>query len=202
MAAQSRSLNVRSAGISLTEKQEKLKAYKHQWYLDKTEGKCPRRPPRFETICATCGKPLSRQNYQRKEKSYCNFKCRDAAASKRRGEQANRWKGGRIKVLGYIQVRIQPEDPFYAMRCGKDRAYVFEHRLVMARHIGRCLFPWEIVHHKNGDKTDNRIENLQLLGSQGIHNTMIEKYIMKLERENAHLLQRIALLEKMNEVTP
>lgn len=76
------------------------------------------------------------------------------------------WKGGRLKTgEGYIQVLVSPSDHFASMR--SRSGYVLEHRLVMARALGRPLKPSETVHHINGDRADNRLENLQL--RQGKH---------------------------------
>jgi hypothetical protein len=61
---------------------------------------------------------------------------------------------------GYISVRIADDDRFAVMR--QAGGTLLEHRLVMARHLGRPLLPSESVHHVNGNKQDNRIENLQL----------------------------------------
>jgi hypothetical protein len=62
---------------------------------------------------------------------------------------------------GYIRVILRPNDPFIGMT--GSRRQVVEHRLVMAKSLGRCLDEGEQVHHKNGIRDDNRLENLELL---------------------------------------
>lgn len=67
--------------------------------------------------------------------------------------------GPRLKIKtnsGYIYI-FKPTHP-----CATKAGYVLEHRLVVEKEISRYLDNTETVHHKNGVKDDNRIENLEL----------------------------------------
>jgi hypothetical protein len=81
----------------------------------------------------------------------------------RPAELAPKWSGGAriVNNHGYVMVYAHPNDELAQAMRGK-RCYVLEHRLVMARHLGRPLARNERVHHKNGDRADNRLENLEL----------------------------------------
>jgi hypothetical protein len=78
---------------------------------------------------------------------------------RRRGKDSPAWKGGRTKQHGYILL-IKYDHPN-----SDKRGRIFEHKYVMSEHLGRPLLPEETVHHKNGLRDDNRIENLELWSS-------------------------------------
>lgn len=98
----------------------------------------------------------------------------------RAGEGHPEWKGGRIvDKNGYIHVFV-PDHP-ECRRVNESRRlrangkyyrkekYIQEHRLVMEKHLGRYLLPTEVVHHRNGNRADNHIDNLELFDSNGSH---------------------------------
>ena len=93
------------------------------------------------------------------------------------GKQSLNWKGGRVKdKSGYIQV-WKPGHPNARLS-----GYIHEHRLVMSEHLGRPLEAHESVHHKNGIKDDNRIENLELMTKRVHHGEVLCPHCSKIFR--------------------
>lgn len=111
---------------------------------------------RYETwtACPKCGKERWQSNGKRITRL-----CLQCANKEKnvKGENTPGWKGGRRLDAGYVWI-YSPEHPF-----ANSGSYVAEHRLIMEHKLGRYLTPNEVVHHINGIRSDNRIENLQLL---------------------------------------
>lgn len=81
-----------------------------------------------------------------------------------KGSRNGRWTGGVISDGHGRVVVYSPQHP-YPNHCG---THVYRYRLVMEKHLGRFLLPTEIVHHKNGIVSDDRLENLEMM-SQSDH---------------------------------
>jgi len=109
----------------------------------------------------------------------------------RRGAEMGTWKGGRRESDGYIQIWVDPDDFFYPMAGGQG--CVPEHRLVMAKSLNRCLLPWEVVHHKDGTRNNNMLENLELITDKRFHmiDASTKAYIRRLERRIKKLEEQI-----------
>lgn len=101
-----------------------------------------------------CGEEIEKYNCRGQEKRFA--KGHNIKFLRYFGEAHHLWKGGRSKHSeGYMEARC-PEHPF-----ANNRGYVMEHRLIWEQHNKACLLKWIDIHHINGNKKDNRIENLE-----------------------------------------
>jgi hypothetical protein len=150
------------------------------------------------TACAQCGKVrwVALRGGQ-PESMFCAI-CRNLVWRGKRnyasGPTHPHWRGGRRVRDGYVIVWL-PADHLFSSMC--KRGYVFEHRLILAMRLGRPLRTDEIAHHRNGDRSDNRPENLELK-TRSEHSAghrdarLFIARIQELEVENAELRARLA----------
>jgi len=111
-----------------------------------------KRVSRYNDICKTTYPDGARCS----KRAYCKYYCKKHYfAFKRHGDPLID-KTKKVTKNSYKMV-FRPEHP----NSTKD-GYILEHRLIMSQHLGRPLVEGENVHHKNGDRRDNRIENLEL----------------------------------------
>jgi len=101
--------------------------------------------------------------------------CKITDSRTRKGPDHYLFKGGRqFTHEGYVNIWIPEDSPYASMR--NARGLVKEHRLVMAKHLGRPLYPYEQVHHLNGIKDDNRSGNLELWTRDHPSGTRVDEY--------------------------
>ncbi len=82
-----------------------------------------------------------------------------------KGSRNGNWKGGRsIASNGYVLLRVGTDH-----HLADVRGYAYEHRVIAEKKMGRRLRLGEIVHHKNGTRTDNRPSNLEVYPSSAHH---------------------------------
>lgn len=120
-----------------------------------------------DLVCLNCNRTVNLPQWRVKQFKYCCRRCASiyvnknvpksaackaklsAFAKTRTGSKHPQWKGGFTKdSLGYIR---------------NNTALKYEHRRVMEIHLGRDLLPDEVVHHKDGNKENNSIENLEIM---------------------------------------
>ena len=152
-----------------------------------------RDPWYYPHLCPVCGEQTW---HQRKDLKRTCKKCGYKVRRNMTGEAHPNWRGGRhLRPDGYYAVNLPPDSPYRSMT--DVRNCVLEHRLVVAQSLGRCLRGSEVVHHINGDKGDNRIENLELLPHLASHMPYIvlQKQVYRLGEKVAQQDNEIKLLK-------
>lgn len=118
-----------------------------------------------EVNCITCGKEFHvwLAKLKNGKGKYCSPECYHESLRERIGPKSSSWKGGmKDRGIGYRAVWVP----------GHKRAthgYVYEHIIVAEELLGRDLLPSEQVHHINGDRADNRRENIHVCKDNAEH---------------------------------
>lgn len=148
---------------------DKKRGLKNGDYADYIKGHSARKNVKIRR-CLECGSEISRYSPSGRRLSpeaykrlvFCSQEC---SAQYHSGENSSNWKGGkRIDKNGYIYLLVG-KDHHLADQYG----YALEHRVVAEEKIGRRLKDEEVVHHINGDRHDNRSENLKVFPDSASH---------------------------------
>jgi hypothetical protein len=144
-------------------------------------------------ICIVCGKSFLNRWYEKEIKKgnakFCSKKCQSLHYSQnhRKGDYCICEQCGRIRYYSPSTIKrtkrvgicgncrkkekTMSTDGYWEIRVPEHKHKIKEHRYFMEKKIGRKLLSTELVHHINGKKLDNRIENLEIM-SRAEHNIL------------------------------
>ena len=128
---------------------------KRKWHENRANTRLPDQP------CDWCGAPFSRSDRGGKSKT-CSDECSKKRDRKRRTDRHRSARHADNDLSNRVYTSRSISSQGYAVLCTGRGAQRLEHRVVMEHHLGRTLATKESVHHKNGDRLDNRLENLEL----------------------------------------
>lgn len=151
----------------------------------------------YSAICAQCGEVFFTQKSQ--HGTTCSNRCSQKHIPRRGGigRPISKKRERFINDKGYIKVRAWDHP-----RASKYGRHVLEHTLVMEKMIGRYLTPEESVHHKNGIRTDNRPDNLELwVSPQRFGQRVSDLVHYVLDNYEKEVKQLISIKEEVREMT-
>ena len=150
----------------------------------------------MNTFCFYCTNPLTKRHQDK----FCSIKClnlwqkgkhHSPKTEFKKGDKGH-WKGGKtMSSYGYVLI-YSPNHPFPTR--GK---YVLEHRLTMEKHLKRYLKPTESVHHIDGNKQNNSLNNLIFFPNESAH----QKFEQSIKRQ-ARIINRKKYCTKCHKLLP
>lgn len=155
--------------------------------------------------CRHCSKEFKPETNQQR---YCSDICTNMGERKTARLSRNKYKPAYAKRFWEEELwKSQEPDMIYTAKNGYEWAifkyvHIGWHRVIMMRHIGRRLERWEQVHHKNRNKSDNSIENLELTphGHNYVIIGVLESEIRKLKLENNKLKEELDFMKTIKQV--
>ncbi len=157
---------------------------------------------KINLMCDWCGKIMGRYPSQVKPKNFCSRSCLGSFSSKTSNPAGYTYRSFELNSQRFTKMNeeLNPDrmtqETRGKLRCarlgtGEGKTYTkvygrHEHRIAAEQKLGRSLYPGEVVHHIDGNKRNNRPENLMVFKSQKEHaawhakwNSIVDKWLRK-----------------------